>query len=137
MSAVEASRHGQTSLGRGCTKDVKNLLIAIERLCGPVLGDLRKQAMFDRVPLGSASRIVSHRHGEIEGISELRLELSLPGMAVTTIAATGVGENQELAGAAVAKRTFPFPPAGDGMSGEGGGIVRNSEKPLERAEADS
>jgi len=73
----------------------ENLLVAIERLCGPVLGGLRKQAMFDRVPLGSASRIVSHRHGEIEGISELRLELSLPGMAVTTIAATGVGENQE------------------------------------------
>jgi hypothetical protein len=71
---------------------------------------------------------VSHRHGEIEGVGELRLEFGLPGMAPTTIAATGVGENEELAGAAVAERPFPFPPAGDGMSGEGGGIVRDPEK---------
>jgi hypothetical protein len=56
------------------------------------------------------------------------LEFGLPGMAPTTIAATGVGENEELAGVAVAERGFPLPPVGDGMSGEGEGIVRDPEK---------
>jgi hypothetical protein len=32
-------------------------------------------------------------------------------MTPTTVAATRVGENEELASAAVAERTFPFPPA--------------------------
>lgn len=72
--------------------------------------------MFDGVPLGSTGGVVSHRHSEIEGVGELGLELGLPGMAATAIAATGVGENEELAGAAVADRAFWFPPADDGMS---------------------
>jgi hypothetical protein len=41
--------------------------------------------------------LVIHRHGEIEGIGELRLEFGLLGMTPTTITATGVRENEELA----------------------------------------
>jgi len=59
--------------------------------------------MFDGIPFGSAGRIVSHGHGQIEGVGQLRLEFGLPGMAPTTIAATGVGENEELAGANLAE----------------------------------
>ncbi len=128
VSAVEVGRHSQTSLGRGGAKEVENLLITVQRLGGPVLGNLGKQAMFDGIPFGSARRIVGYRHGEIEGVGELLLEFGLPDMATTTIAATGVGEDEELASATVTERAFPFPPAGDGMSGEGGGIVRDSEK---------
>ena len=85
------------------TKEVENLLIAVQRLGGPVLGDFGKQAMFDGIPFGSAGRIVGYRHGEIEGVRELRLEFGLPGMAPTTIAATGVSENEEFASATVAE----------------------------------
>jgi hypothetical protein len=66
--------------------------------------------MFDGIPL-ETRRIASHRHGEIEGVGEVRLECGLPGMTPTTIAATSIGENEELPSAAVAERTFPFPPA--------------------------
>jgi hypothetical protein len=128
VSAVEVGRHSQTGLSCGGTKEVENLLLAVQRFGGPILGDFRKPAMFDGIPFGSARRIVSHRHGEIEGVGELRLEFGLPGMAPTTIAATGVGEKEELAGATIAERAFPFPPTRDGRSSEGGGIVRDSEK---------
>src|SRR6266481_5290871 len=92
VSAVEVGGHSQTSLGRGGAKEVENLLITVQRLGGPVLGNLGKQAMFDGIPFGSARRIVGYRHGEIEGVGELLLEFGLPDMATTTIAATGVGE---------------------------------------------
>ena|ERR1700720_5046948 len=103
VSAIEVGRHRQTSLGRGGPKEVENLLIAVQRLGGPVLGDLGKQAMFDRVPFRSTGRVMSHGHGQIEGVGELRLEFGFPGVAPTTIAATGVGENEELASATVAE----------------------------------
>src|SRR6266403_4945027 len=103
VSAVEVGGDRQTSLGGGGAKEVEDLLIAVERLGGPVLGDFRKQAMFDGIPFGSAGRIVSHGHGQIERVGELRLEFGLPGMAPTTIAATGVSENEEFASATVAE----------------------------------
>jgi hypothetical protein len=83
--------------------------------------------MFDAIPLGSARGIVCHGDGEIEGNQELRLEFGLPGTAAV-VAATAVGDNEKLASAGVAERVFPFPPTGDGMSGEGRGIVRDPEK---------
>ena len=101
VSTVEVGGHCQTGLGCGGAKEVENLLIAVQRFGGPVLGNFGKQAMFDGIPFGSARRIVSHSHGQSEGVGELRLEFGLPGMASTTIAATGVGENEELAGATV------------------------------------
>jgi Transposase DDE domain group 1 len=71
-------------------------------------------------------------HGQIEGVGELRLELGLPDMATTNIPATDVGEDEELARATVTERTFPFPRAGDGMSGESGSIVRDSPEKRSR-----
>ena len=103
VSAVEVGRHRSTGLGCAGTKEVENLLIAVQRLGGPVLGDFGEQAMFDGIPFGSAGRIMSHGHGQIEGVGELRLEFGLPGMAPTTIAATGVSENEELTSATVAE----------------------------------
>ena len=73
VSAVEVGGHRQTGLGRGGTKEVENLLIAVQRLGGPVLGNLGKQAMFDGIPFGSARRIVSHGHGESEGLSLIHI----------------------------------------------------------------
>jgi hypothetical protein len=103
VGAVEVGRHRQTGLGCGGPKEVENLLIAVQRFGSPVLGNLGKQAMFDGIPFGRARRIVSHGHGEMEGVGGLRLKFGLPGKTSTTIAATGVGENKELAGATVAE----------------------------------
>jgi hypothetical protein len=43
VSAVEVGGHRQAGLGSGGAKEVANLLIAVQRLGGPVLGDFGKQ----------------------------------------------------------------------------------------------
>ena len=42
VSAVEVGGNRQTRLGGGGAKEVENLLIAVQRLGGPVLGDFGK-----------------------------------------------------------------------------------------------
>jgi hypothetical protein len=43
VATVEVSGDGQAGLSSGGTNEVENLLIAVERFTGPVLGDLRKR----------------------------------------------------------------------------------------------
>jgi hypothetical protein len=54
-------------------------------------------------------------------------EFDLPGTTATVIATSAVGE-QRVASAAEADRALFFLRAGERLSGEGGGIVRNPEK---------
>ena len=123
VSPVEGSGDGQSGLSRGSAEEVENLLITLERFGGPVFGDLREQPMFDGIPLGSARGVMSHGDGAIESIAEWSLQCGLPGAAAATIAAARAGQNEELASAAIAERSIPFPAAGDGRSGEGGSIA--------------
>ena len=62
VATVEVSGDGQAGLSSGGTKEVENLRIAVERFTGPVLGDLRKETMFDGVPFRSSCGVV--RDGE-------------------------------------------------------------------------
>ena len=68
VSTVEVGRHSQTGLSCGGTKEVENLLIAVQRLGGPILGDFGKQAMFDGIPFGSAGGIVGDGHSQGKGV---------------------------------------------------------------------
>ena len=62
-ATVEVSGDGQAGLSSGGTNEVENLLIAVERFTGPVLGDLRKETMFDGVPFRSSRRVVGDGEG--------------------------------------------------------------------------
>ena len=52
--------------------------------------------MLDGLPFGGTRRVMS-RHGEGKGIGQLGLDFRFPGMTSATIAAAGIGENQQLA----------------------------------------
>ena len=82
--------------------------------------------MLDRIPFGRAGGIVSNGNGQGKGVSQLGLEFGFPGMTAATVAAAGVGQNEQLAGTAIAGGTFLMPPMSNGMSGKGGGIVGNA-----------
>ena len=82
--------------------------------------------MLDGIPFGSAGGIVGNGHGKGKGVRQLGLELGFPGMTAATVAAAGIGENEQLAGTAIAGGTFLVPPMSNGMSGKGGGIVGNA-----------
>ena len=86
--------------------------------------------MLDGIPLGSTGGIVSNGDGQGKGVGQLGLELGFPGVTAATVAATGIGQNEQLAGTAIAGGTFLAPPMSDGMSGEGGG---SWETPTTRA----
>ena len=83
--------------------------------------------MLDGIPFGSTSRIVGNGHGQGKRVCKLGLEFGFPGVTAATVAAAGVSKNEQLAGTAIAGRTFLVPPMSDGMSGEGGGIVGNAD----------
>src|SRR5208282_3781482 len=83
--------------------------------------------MLDGIPLGSAGGIVGNGHGQGKGVGQMGLELGFPGMTAATVAAAGIGQNEQLAGTAIAGGTFLVPPMSNGMSGKGGGIVGNAD----------
>ena len=126
MTAVELSGDGQAGLGSGGANEVEDLLIAVEWLAGPVLGDFGKEAMLDGVPFGSARRVVGDGESQPEWIGQLRLEFGFPGAATSAIAAAGVAQNEELPGAWIADRSFLAPPMRDGMGSKGGCVMRDA-----------
>src|ERR1700683_4821479 len=83
--------------------------------------------MLDRIPFGGACGIVSDRNTEAECIAQLSLDFDLPGPGTTTVTAARVRQDQQLRNTAPATRPFAFPPSGDGMSGEGRRVVRDSD----------
>lgn len=96
MMTVQVGGDSQSGFRGSGADEVKDLLIAIERLTGPVFGDFREESMLNGIPLGSAGGIVSDSELEVEGIGELRLDFGFPGAATTAVAAPGVGENEKL-----------------------------------------
>jgi len=71
--------------------------------------------MLDWFPFRSACRIVGNGHSQGKRIRQLGLDLGFPGMTAATVAATGIGQNEQLAGTAIAGRTFLMPPMSNGM----------------------
>ena len=94
---IEVGSDLEAGLGSGGAGVVENLLIGVEWFAGPVSRNLGEEAMLDGVPFGSTCRVMSHRHGEGKGIGQLGLDFRFPGMTSATVAATGIGENEQFA----------------------------------------
>ncbi len=75
--------------------------------------------MLNGIPFGSAGGIVRNGHGESEAVAELGLQFGFPGAGAATVAAASIGEDEQLAAAAVADSAVALPPAGDGVGGKG------------------
>ena len=55
------------------------------------------------------------------------MNFRFPGVTAATITAAGIGKDKQLSGAATAGGAFLVPPISDGMSGKGGGVMRNAD----------
>ena len=71
-------------------------------------------------------RVVGHSESQTKGVGELRLEFGFPGAASSTIAATGVAQDEELPGVWIADRPFLAPPMCNGVRRKGGGVMRDA-----------
>jgi hypothetical protein len=58
---------------------------------------LRKQAMLDGIPFGSARRIVWHGYGQGEAVGQLSLNFCFPGVTAATVTAAGINKDRQLA----------------------------------------
>ena len=103
VTSIQVSGYGQAGFRGRSTDEVKNLLVAVEGFAAPVFRDFGKEAMLDGIPLGSTGGIVSDGDIEVEGIGELRLEFGFPGAAAAAVAASGIGQDEQLARAGVMK----------------------------------
>ena len=128
VSAVEVGGDLETGASVRASDEVEEFLVAGERFGGPVFRDLGKQAVLDGIPLGGAGWIVSDSNLKLEGIAELRLKFGFPGIAAATIAAASVGQDQKASWAPITVRTLSLPPAGNRMSGEGRGVMRDADE---------
>ena len=64
VAPVEMGGDRQTGLSSGGANEAEDLLVAIERFTGPVLGDLREETMLDGVPFGSTRWVVGDGEGQ-------------------------------------------------------------------------
>ena len=75
--------------------------------------------MLNGIPFGSAGGIVRNGYCESKAVAELALQFGFPGAGTATVAAASIGEDEQLAAAAVADGAVALPPAGDGVGGKG------------------
>lgn len=59
VATVEVSVDRQAGSSSGGANEAEDLVIAVERFAGPVLGDLREEPMLDGVPFRSSGGVVS------------------------------------------------------------------------------
>jgi hypothetical protein len=69
---------------------------------------------------------VSNGYCEPNAVAELGLQLDFPGAGTATVAAAGIGQDEQLPAAAVAVRAVALPPSGDGMGRKGCRVVRDT-----------
>ena len=64
VAPIQVGGDRQTGLSSGGANEAEDLLVAIERFTGPILGNLREEAMFDGVPFRSARGVVGDGEGQ-------------------------------------------------------------------------
>ena len=69
---------------------------------------------------------MSNGYCEPKAVAELALQFGFPGAGTATVAAAGIGKDEQLPAAMVAVRAVALPPAGDGVGGEGCRVMRDA-----------
>ena len=71
---------------------------------------------------------MSNGYCKPKAVAELALKFGLPGSGTATVTAPGIGKDEQLPAAMVAIGAVALPPACDGVSGEGGGVMRDAHE---------
>jgi hypothetical protein len=93
VPAVEISSNAKPGLGLSGAGIVEDLVVRVQWFARPVSRDFRKQAMLDGIPLRRARGIGSYGYSQGEGVGQLKLNFSFPGIAAATVTAAGIREN--------------------------------------------
>src|ERR1041384_8132885 len=91
-----------------------------------MFADLAKEAMLDGIPLGGAGGIMTDRDAQLIGIDQLFLQGESPRATARPIAASTVGQDQQLRGFGGTMTALPSPPLANGFRGESRSVVRHA-----------
>jgi len=119
----DRSSDAEAGLTLGGAKEVQHFLQRIQRLACPVLGDLAEETVRDRVPLGCTGRVVADCDLDRMRQAEFGEQTVLPCSTARAVAASSVGEDEQLVGLGVVVASIGLPPAGDAVGCEGGRIM--------------
>ena len=95
-ASVEVSRDRETGSGAGVADEVEDFGVTVKRLGGPVFGDFGEQAVLDGIPFGSAGGVMGNGYCEPKAVAELGLQFGFPGAGTATVAAAGIGKDEQL-----------------------------------------
>ena len=127
-SGVQVSSHLQAGSGCGGADKFQGLLITVQGLGCPIPADLTEQTMLDGIPFGGTGRVVRDGDDESEAIAQLPLNLLLPGTTLRAITATGISQDEDVAGLGIAFVSFRLPPLAKTGDGEGGRFVGSPQE---------
>ena len=114
--------------GRGCGPNmVEYRFVTIKWLTSPIGTDQIEHAMFNRVPFGSAGRIMGDGDNQAKFIGQ-ELETHFPNPTSVAIGATTVSFNQQILLVRIEQLSYHQPPHPNGGDSKLWGIVRSPER---------
>jgi hypothetical protein len=125
-SAVEDAADSQTCRGTPVRNQLDDRLVGQQRLTSPVLGDEREEPMLDLVPLARSRREMGDQNAKARLVGQL-LQLPFPQAYSAAVASTAVSDNQKRGRTRVGPRAHLRPPASNGVDGEGGRIMVDTD----------
>jgi len=127
LASVEVSRDREPGSGACIADEVEDFGVTVERFGSPVFGDLGKQAVLDGIPFGSAGGVVSDCYCESKKLLQSWAWSSVFQAPVRQLLLPPVSARMSnFPAAAVAISAVALPPVGDGVRGEGGGVMRDA-----------
>ena len=106
--------------------EFENCFVTDQGLSSPVLADLRKQAMLNRIPLGSSGRIMRHSDRQSEFIRH-SLQSIFPSPGAIAVGIAAVTFDQQFISVRVVSLPDLHPPASDGGHRKLRRLVRSSD----------
>jgi hypothetical protein len=83
--------------------------------------------MFNRIPFRGAGGIMANRDFQPVLLTEIVPKVILPCCMGRTVAAAIVGKNENATSMGITLRAILFPPSANGVDGEGGGVMAETE----------
>src|SRR2546428_6053511 len=119
---LQRGLHGETRLGRGMANEIDDDLMTDQGPSPPMLGNMRKHPMLDRLPLPGPWRKVPHRDRDTHLIGQL-LQVHLPQPMAAGLAPPAIGGEGESAGGGGHRPRPPSPPPAASRARACGGAV--------------
>src|SRR5215467_9892929 len=126
VAGVKQSATSKTVLSLGCPNKLQRGFVTNQWMSSPVLADLRKQAMLNRIPFRSAGWQMRDCDLHVKFISQL-LQSKFPQPTAISIGAAAVGFNQQPSAPWVSGSPFDQQPNADDCDGELRSLMRSAK----------